>query len=65
MLPSTVILDYVYSVATYTSWHSSCEDVLIIMNGYHKKHYAWILPLPHSPPDDLTNMDYNPAECKQ
>jgi hypothetical protein len=45
-LPSTVILDYVYGVATYQSWHSKRGNVSTVMDAYHEKHYARIPPLP-------------------
>ena len=73
MLPSTVILDYVYGVAAYKTWHSN-REVPIVMNEYCKENYAQIPPLPHSPPDDTedntpvpdnpTNTDYNPTKQK-
>ena len=74
MLPSTVILDYVYGVAAYKTWHSNREGVPIIMNEYRKENYAKIPPLPRSPPDDTedntpvpddpTDTDYNPTKQK-
>jgi hypothetical protein len=51
-LPSTVILDYVYGVAAYTSWYGKRGDVSIVMNAYREKYYAQIPPLPRVPPDD-------------
>ena len=52
--PSALILDYVYSVAAYNTWRSTRGDVSSIMNDYHEKRYADILPPPH-PPDDNDN----------
>jgi hypothetical protein len=49
-LPSTVILDYVYSVAAYNSWRSKSGGVSRIMDEYREKHYADIPPFPRSPP---------------
>ena len=74
-LPSTVILDYVYGVAAYKTWHSKRGDVFDIMNDYCENHYAQIPPLPHAPPDDTddssgpddpTDSDYEfpePRKC--
>jgi hypothetical protein len=45
-LPSTVILDYVYGVAAYQSWHSKHGNVSTVMDAYREKHYARIPPLP-------------------
>jgi hypothetical protein len=51
-LPSTVILDYVYGVAAYKSWHSQRGDGLDVVNQYREKHYAQI---PRAP-SDYTRM---------
>jgi hypothetical protein len=61
-LPSTVILDYVYGVAAYKSWHSNRDDV-DVMDEYHKKHYA-----PRAPSDDTDDAsepdEPSGSECK-
>ena len=44
-LPSTVILNYVYGVTAYQSWHSK-RNVSTVMDAYHEKHYARIPPHP-------------------
>ena len=46
--PSTVILDYVYGVAAYISWHSKRSDGIDVMNQYREEHYAQI---PRAPSD--------------
>ena len=47
LLPSNVILDYVYGFVAYKSWRSNRGNDL--MDDYRKTHYANILsiPLPH------------------
>jgi hypothetical protein len=61
-LPSTVILDYVYGVAAYKSWHSNRGDV-DVMDEYHKKHYA-----PRASSDDTDDAsepdEPSGSECK-
>ena len=52
LLPSTVILDYVYGVAAYQSWHSKHGNVSTVMDAYHEKHYARIPPLPLPEPGE-------------
>ncbi|KAH9965207.1 hypothetical protein BC827DRAFT_1382322 [Russula dissimulans] len=74
LLPSTVILDYVYGVAAYQSWQSNRGDVSNVMKAYRDKHYAQITPLPPPPPqdtddtddpDDPTGPDYHPPEPRR
>jgi hypothetical protein len=50
-LPSTVILNYVYGVAAYKSWHSKHSDAFDVMSQYREKHYAQIQPLRRPLPD--------------
>jgi hypothetical protein len=63
--PSTVILDYVYGAAAYTSWHSKRGHVFDVMNDYRKTHYADIPSLPRAPPDDTSGpVDPNDPDYK-
>ncbi len=72
MPPSAVILNYVYGVAAYNSWHSKRGNVL--MGDYRKTHYANIPPLTPAPPDDTdftsgpddpNDPDYKPREPRK
>ena len=52
LLPSTVILDYLYGIAAYNAWHSNCSDSFNEMEAYRNQHYAQISPPPPPQPDD-------------
>ena len=49
MLPSTVILDYLYGIAAYKAWCSKRGDGFDQMKAYRNEHYAQIPPPPPRP----------------
>jgi hypothetical protein len=73
-LPSTVILDYLYGVATYKAWRSERGDGFNRMRAYRNEHYTQIPP-PLPPdntddPDDTSgpddpNDDYKPPATRK
>ncbi|KAH9965165.1 hypothetical protein BC827DRAFT_1126603 [Russula dissimulans] len=74
-LPSTVILDYAYGVATYQTWQSERGDVSDVMRTYREAHYEGIQHLRRdsplgdtsdSPePDDSADPDYEPPRSRK
>src|SRR5258708_6456646 len=65
--PSTVILDFMYGVATYQCWGGG-QDINQVMQKCHDTHYESILIPPAAPhlsdsspePDDPNDGDYIP-----
>ncbi len=60
-LPPAVILDYVYGVAAYRCWSSGhdVDDVHVVVESYHRGHYA-LIPVPPRPSSN--DSDNTPSE---
>ncbi|KAI9450077.1 hypothetical protein F5148DRAFT_987257 [Russula earlei] len=64
-LPSTVILDCVYGVAAYKSWHSKSggDGVLEVMDQYRQNHYAQIRPRSRASSQDVRRDESDLAKA--